>query len=69
MRVRSPVQKFTFFEPESKFLIGVLDGITTVADVSADLDAEVSSNGSWGRFKWIGGAKHLSSRSDYFILT
>ena len=40
-RVRSPVQDLVFFEPKRDLLLGVLDRVGSVADVAADLNAEV----------------------------
>ena len=62
-----PVQDFSLFEPESDFLFGVFNGITSVADVSSDLDAEVSSDGSGSGFERVGGAKHLASGGNCFL--
>jgi len=63
----SPVQDFTLLEPKLDFLLGVFDRVTAVADVSSDLDAKVSTNGSWSRFQWVGGTKHLASGGDGFL--
>lgn len=44
-------------EPESNLLLGVLDGVGTVADVSADIDGEVTTDGARGRGKRVGGTE------------
>jgi hypothetical protein len=35
-----------------------------VADVSSNFDAEISSDGSWGRVLWVGGSQKSSSGLD-----
>lgn len=47
----------TLLEPESNLLLGVLDGVGTVADVAADIDGEVTSDGTGGRGKGVGGTE------------
>ena len=42
-------------------MVGRLDGIGSVADVTADLNAEVSADGSWGGVSWLGGSEHLTA--------
>lgn len=42
-------------EPEGDLLLGVLDRVTSVADVSADSDGKVTSDGSWSGGQWVGG--------------
>ncbi len=59
-----PVQDFSLFEPESNFLLGVFDRVTSMADVASDLDAEISSDSSRGGFKRVGGSEHLASGGD-----
>ena len=66
-RVACPVQDFALFEPKANLALGVLNGVASVADVSADFDAEVSADGSRGRFKWVGGSKHFSAGGDGFL--
>jgi hypothetical protein len=44
-------------EPESNLLLGALDGIGAVADVSADIDGEVTADGAGGGGQRVGGAK------------
>lgn len=33
-------------------------------DVAADLDAEISADGSWERVSWVGGTEHLAAGLD-----
>lgn len=67
LRVAFPVQDFTFFEPKSDFLLGVFDGVTSVADVASNFNTVVPSDGSGGRFKRVGGSQHLTSGGNSFL--
>lgn len=51
----------TLREPVSDFLIGALNRITSVADISTHLNTEVSTNSSTGTLRRHGGPKHFSS--------
>lgn len=44
----------TLLEPESNLLLGVLDGVGAVADVAADIDGEVTTDGAGGGGKGVG---------------
>lgn len=44
-------------EPESNLLLGVLDGVGTVADVAANIDGEVTTDGSRAGGKGVGGTE------------
>lgn len=44
-------------EPEGNLLLGVLDGVGAVADVAADIDGEVATDGARGRVKRVGGTE------------
>ena len=48
-------------EPQSDFLLGGLDRIRAVADVAADVNAEVAADGAGLRVEGLGGAKHLAA--------
>lgn len=61
LAVGLPVENFTVAEPQSNFTLGILNRITSVADVSPNLNAKVSSDSSRGRFQRIRCAKHLSA--------
>lgn len=45
-------------EPESDLLLGVLDGVGTVADVAADIDGVVTTDGARSRGKGVGGTEN-----------
>lgn len=44
-------------EPQSNLLLGVLDAVGAVADVAADVDGEVATDGAGGRGEGVGGAE------------
>ena len=54
-------------EPESDFFVGGFNGIRSVDDVSADIDAEITSNSTWLRVEWLGGTEHLSTGLDSVV--
>ena len=56
----------TLLEPESDFLLGVLDTVGTVADVTSDIDGEVAADGTWGRCKGVGGTEESWKGSVWF---
>ena len=60
----SVVHQFFWLEPQSDCLFGGVDGITTVADVPANIDTEITSDATWSRSKWVGGAQHGSALFD-----
>lgn len=44
-------------EPESNLLLGVLDAVGAVADVAADVDGEVATDGARGGGEGVGGTE------------
>jgi len=54
-------------EPELDLFFGGLDCVRPVADVSADVDAEVATDGSGARVGGLGGAEHLSAGGDNVV--
>jgi len=54
----------TFGEPESDLLLGVLDRVGTMADVSANSESKVATDGADGGGKGVGGAKHGTASLD-----
>lgn len=44
-------------EPEGNLLLGVLDAVGAVADVAADIDGEVTTDGAGGRGQGVGGTE------------
>jgi len=61
---RSPGGEFFRLEPEVDFLVGSFDGVRTVDDVSADIDAVVTSDGARSRVEGSSFTEHLSASSD-----
>jgi hypothetical protein len=58
-----PAEDLTLLEPESNLLLGVLDGVGTVADVAAHLESEVTTDGTWGTGQWVGGTEKSWQRT------
>lgn len=59
-----PVGKVGFGEPEADLVLGRFDGVRSVADVTANIDGEVSSDGAREGSEGVGLAKHLSALLD-----
>jgi len=53
-----PVDQFLGLEPKRDLLLGRLLGVGTVNDVATQIDAEVTTNGSWERLLRVGLAHH-----------
>lgn len=51
-------------EPKGDLLLGALNGVRSVANVSSNIDGEVSTDGSGGGFRGLGGTKHDSASLD-----
>jgi hypothetical protein len=62
--VTGPVEKLRLFEPEGNLLFGILDRVATVADVAANFNAKVSTNGAGVGFERVGRTQHLAARRD-----
>jgi len=45
-------------EPESDLLVSALDGVGAVADVAANSQGKVTTDGTRGRGKGVGGTEH-----------
>jgi hypothetical protein len=58
------VNNILISEPESDLLLGVLNGVRAVADVSASDDAEISSHSSWTGLYGVGGTDEDSAGGD-----
>lgn len=52
----------TLLEPESNLGLGALDGVRAVADVSADIDGEVTTDGARGGGQGVGGTEESWER-------
>merc|ERR1712076_6804 len=53
-----------WLEPKSDLLLGAVDGVATVADVSADVDAEVAADRARGGSQRVGGTEHGTALLD-----
>jgi hypothetical protein len=62
-----PVDELFFFEPKIDLVIGGLDSIRTVADVSTNVDTEISSDSTWLRVLRLGGTEHLSTSGNGIV--
>jgi len=56
-----PLDLFLNGEPEGDLMLGTLRSIRTVADIPADVYAEVTTDGTRLRVQGVGGAQHLAS--------
>lgn len=52
-----PGDELLLLEPESNLLLGVLDAVGAVADVAADIDGEVATDGARGGGEGVGGTE------------
>lgn len=50
-------EDLTLLEPEGNLLLGVLDAVGAVADVAADIDGEVTTDGAGGGSQRVGGTE------------
>ena len=57
----SPVTELLRSEPQGNLLLGRLDCVRSVADITANLDTEVSSDGAWLAVSWVSLAQHHTS--------
>lgn len=56
-RVRLVLLNLALLEPQSDLLLGVLNAVGAVADVAADVDGVVATDGARGRGEGVGGAE------------
>lgn len=59
-----PALDLTLLEPESDLLLGVLDAVGAVADVAADVDGVVTTDGARGGCKRVGGTEDGTASLD-----
>merc|ERR1719215_649946 len=57
----SPVTELLRSEPQGNLLLGRLDGVRSMADIAANLDTEVSSDGAWLAVSWVSLSQHHTS--------
>jgi hypothetical protein len=51
-------------EPQGDLVLGSLDGVRSVADVSSDIKGEVATDGSRSGVDWLGGTQHNTAGLD-----
>lgn len=49
-----PADNLLLTEPQGNFLVGRFNGVRSVDDVTSNLNAQISSDGSWGGVGWVG---------------
>jgi hypothetical protein len=54
---RLPLNNLVLLEPKGDLFLRVLDAIAAVADVTADIDGEVTTNGTWQGVFGVGGTE------------
>ena len=62
-----PGDDLLVLEPETDLVVGGLDGVGTVDDVSTNIDAEITADGAWGGVEGLGGAEHLAAGEDSVV--
>ena len=62
-----PSAELLWLEPETDLVVGRLDGIGSVDDVTADIDAVITTDGAWCGVEGLGGTEHLSSGEDSVV--
>ena len=65
--MRLPVEDLSLLEPERNLLLGILNRVRSVANVAADLKAEISADSSGGRFQGVGSTEHLPSSGNSLL--
>merc|ERR1719187_1311064 len=56
-----------FSKPQSDFLVGRVNRVTSVADVSSNINAVVSPDGARFPVLWVGGSQHLAPHFYYIF--
>lgn len=59
-----PAEELFRFEPVGDFTVGGFNRVGAVANVAAGLEAEVATDGSWGRVLRVGGSQKSTALSD-----
>ena len=67
VRVVDPCKLLLSGEPEINFFVGRFNGVGSVTDVSSDVNAVVTSDGTWFGIEWLGGTEHFSSGKDGIV--
>lgn len=61
---RFPGVELLWLEPKSDLLLCAVDGIGAVADVAADINGEVATDGTWSGCSWVGGTEKNTTGLD-----
>jgi hypothetical protein len=52
-----PALDLALLEPKSDLLLGILNAVGAVADVTANIDSEIAANSAWQGSQWVGSTK------------
>lgn len=55
------LNQLLLLEPQVNLLVGRLDRVGTVTDVSTHVNGKVTSDGTWSRLQWVGGTQDGST--------
>ena len=66
--VRFPRAKFRVLEPKFDFGISGFNSVRAMDNVSANIDAVVTTDSAWFRVEWLGGTEHFAT-SEHGIVT
>jgi len=67
LRVIIPAGYLGELEPEGDLFLCRFDRVRSMDNVSADINAEVTTNGARLRVNWFGGSKHFSTCLDAVV--
>ena len=55
------INEFLRLEPETNLVVGRLDSIRSVADVTSNMDCEVTPDGAWLGVSWVCLSQHATT--------
>lgn len=61
---RLPGVDLLWLEPKSDLLLCTVNGVGAVADVAADIDGKITTDGTWGGGSWVGGTEEDTAGLD-----
>jgi hypothetical protein len=61
---RLPGVDLLWLEPKSNLLLCAVNGVRAVADVAADINGEVTTDGAWSGGSWVGGTEEDTASLD-----
>ena len=65
--VRPVAESLAVGEPESDLGLSGLDGVRSVDDVTANIDAEVATDGAWCGVERLCGTEHFAASDDSIV--